>query len=153
MKQSLCVVRFLVQLWLEALPCSPTLCLCVFSAHTLVSSCHTKFPTVKLKPEVWLMMKICVRLPGTAGLLLVNHHGEHLHWRLSTSERSSEMARYGPVTSCLEWNGLNWPGRVLIRRDSLHFLSQNNSLCYKAMLELAVWTKTSETKSSPFKIK
>lgn len=148
-----CVVRFQVQLWLEALPCSPPLCPCGFSPRTLVSSCRPKFLTVKLKPEVWLMMKICVRLPGTAGLPLVSHHGEHLHRQISTSERGSETARYGLVASCLEWNRLNWPGRALMRRDSLHFLSQNNSLCYDARLELAVWTKTSVTTSNPFKIK
>lgn len=89
---------------------------------SLVSSLRPKLLTVKLKLELWLMMKICVRLPGTAGLLLVNHHGEHLHRQISTSERSSKTARYGPVASCLEWNGLNWPSRALMCCDSLHFL-------------------------------
>lgn len=93
------------------------------------------------------------RLPGTAGLLLINHHGEHLHRQISTSERSSE----GPVTppSHRVWNEMGWndPAGLLMHRDSLHFLSQNNSICCEATLELAVWMKTSETTSSPFKIK
>lgn len=42
--------------------------------------------------DLWPMMKICVHLPGAAGLLLVNHQGEYLHRQISTFEHSSETA-------------------------------------------------------------
>lgn len=86
---SWCVSRFQVQ---SSSMFSP-LCPCGFS--TLVSSHRTKFLAVKLEPEVWLMMKTCIRLPGTAGLLLVNHHGKHLH-RLTLLNAAQKQAVTAP---------------------------------------------------------
>lgn len=39
------------------------------------------------------MVKTCIRLSGTAGLLLVNHHGEHLHRLALLTQLSSELLR------------------------------------------------------------
>lgn len=39
------------------------------------------------------MVKSCTRLPGAAGLLLVNHHGEHLHRLALLTPLSSEPLR------------------------------------------------------------